>query len=95
VKRSGRDEPGWVVMYICMETTQGFSLYSHLYLRLAKMSCFSYYLLCLLFYKIGEQEDRTWKGESGGRRGGDGCAGEEVAQIIYTHVSKCKNDKIT
>jgi hypothetical protein len=31
-------------------------LYSHLYQKLAKLSCFSFYLLCFLFYKIGEQE---------------------------------------
>jgi hypothetical protein len=50
------------------------------------MICLSYYLLCFLFNKIGEQENRkgyAWKGE-----------GEEVAQKMYTHVSKCKNDKI-
>jgi hypothetical protein len=27
-----------------METTQGISLYTYLYLKLAKMPCFSYYL---------------------------------------------------
>jgi hypothetical protein len=27
------------------------------------------------------------------RKGGDGMSGE-VAQTMYTHVSKCKNDKI-
>jgi hypothetical protein len=42
-----------------METTQGDFLYSHLYLKLAKMPCFSFYLLCFFFYKIGEQESGT------------------------------------
>jgi hypothetical protein len=42
-----------------METTQGISLYSYLYLKLAKMTCFSYYRLCLFFNKIGEQEGIT------------------------------------
>jgi hypothetical protein len=37
VKRSGRDEPVWVVTHISMETTQEISLYSYLYLKLAKM----------------------------------------------------------
>jgi hypothetical protein len=37
VKRSGRDEPIWVVIHMCMETTQGISLYSHLYLKPAKI----------------------------------------------------------
>jgi hypothetical protein len=45
VKRSGRDKPIWVVIHICMETTQEISLYSYLYLKLAKTPCFSYYLL--------------------------------------------------
>jgi hypothetical protein len=35
VKRSGRDEPIWVVILIFMEATQGISLYSYLYLKLA------------------------------------------------------------
>jgi hypothetical protein len=59
VKRSGGHELIWVVIHICMETTQGFSMYSYLYLKLAKMPCFSFYLLCFSFYKIGEQEGRT------------------------------------
>jgi hypothetical protein len=40
-KRTGRDEPIWVVIHIYMETTQGISLYSYLYLKLAKALCFS------------------------------------------------------
>jgi hypothetical protein len=40
VKRSGRDEPVWVVIHICMETTQGIFLYSYLYLKLAKCHVF-------------------------------------------------------
>jgi hypothetical protein len=30
VKRSGRDEPVWVVIYMCMEAMLGISLYSYL-----------------------------------------------------------------
>jgi hypothetical protein len=84
VKRSG-NKPMWVVIHMCMEATQGISLYSYLYLKLAKMSCFSYYLLCFFFYKIREKEGRTSSAQRWGR-------GEEVAQILYTHVNKCKND---
>jgi hypothetical protein len=56
------------------------------------MSCFSYYLLCFFFYKTGEQEGRTgsaWRWGEGGieRRG-------KMAQIMYKHVSKCKNNEI-
>jgi hypothetical protein len=69
VKRSGRDEPMWVVIHKCMETTQRISLYSYLYLKLAKTPCFSYYHLCFFFNKIGEQEGRigsAWRWGEGG-----------------------------
>jgi hypothetical protein len=87
-KKSGRDEPFWVIIYKCMGATLGLSLYSYLYLKLAKMPCFSYYLLLFLL----QQNQRT--------RGQNrfcletGEVGGEMAQIMYTHVSKCKNDKI-
>jgi hypothetical protein len=63
VKRSGRDEPMWVVIHMCMEAMLGISLYSYFYLKIAKTLCFCYYLLCFLFNKIGK-EGRTgsfWK----------------------------------
>jgi hypothetical protein len=41
-----------------MEAMLGISLYSYTYLKLTKMLSLSYYCLCLLFNKIGE-EDRT------------------------------------
>jgi hypothetical protein len=51
----------------------------------------TYYLLCFLFNKIGEQgtTGSTWK--KGGWEVGRWL---EVVQTMYTHVSKCKNDKI-
>jgi hypothetical protein len=55
VKRTGGDEPTGIVMYRYRETTQGNSLSSYLYLKLAK-TCFSFYLLCFFFYKIKERE---------------------------------------
>jgi hypothetical protein len=64
VKRSGRDEPMWVAIRTYMEAMLRISLYSYFYLKLAKMLCLSYYVLCFLFNKIGEQEGRTgsaWK----------------------------------
>jgi hypothetical protein len=86
VKSSGTDEPICVVIHIFIDTTQGITLYSYFHLKLAETPCFSYYLLWFFFFKIGEQE------------GGTGSALEgvegEVTQIIYTHVSKCKNDEI-
>jgi hypothetical protein len=39
-----------------MEAMLGISLCSYLYLKLAKMLCFSYYVLCFLLNKIGEEE---------------------------------------
>jgi hypothetical protein len=56
MKRSGRDEPMWVVTHKCMEAMLGISLYSYLYLKLPKTPCLSYYLLYFLFKKIREQE---------------------------------------
>jgi hypothetical protein len=62
-------------------TAQGISLDSYLHLKL------SFHLICFLFNKIREQEART--GFAQKRVAGGG----EVAQIMYTHVSKCKSDK--
>jgi hypothetical protein len=75
VKRSGRDEPMRIAIHKCMEAMLRISLYSYLYLKLAKMLCLFYYLLSFLFNKIGEK------------------VGEKVARTMYTHVSKCKNNK--
>jgi hypothetical protein len=46
------------------------------------MICLSYYLLYFLFNKIRWNRFCLEAGRLG-----------EVAQTIYTHVSKCKNDK--
>jgi hypothetical protein len=87
VKRAGRDEPIWVVIHMCMEAMLGISLYSYLYLKLSKILCLSYYLLCFLFKKIGE-EGRTgsaWKRRGWGRRTEQGG---EMAQTMYAHMNK-------
>jgi hypothetical protein len=55
VKRSGGDEPIWIAIHKCMEATLGISLYSYLYLKVAKTLCLSYYILCFLFNKIREE----------------------------------------
>jgi hypothetical protein len=39
VKRSGRDEPMWVLIHMCMEAMLVISLYRYPYLKLAKMLC--------------------------------------------------------
>jgi hypothetical protein len=88
VKGSGRDEPMWVAIHMWMEAMIGISLYSYLYLKLAKMLFLSYYPLCFLLNKILEQEGRTsftqnWVGR--------GSWWEGMANNIYTcHVSTCK-----
>jgi hypothetical protein len=46
VKSTGIDEQIGIVIHICMKTSQGILLYSYLYLKLAKMPCFSYDLFC-------------------------------------------------
>jgi hypothetical protein len=87
VKRSGRDEPTCVVIHVYMESMLGISLYSYLYLTLGKTPYFPFYLVWFFFFKkIGEQEGGTGSAQ----RLGVG----EVAQIMYTHISKCKNNKI-
>jgi hypothetical protein len=43
LKRSGGDEPMWVVIHMCMEAMLGISLHSYLSLKLAKMPCLSNY----------------------------------------------------
>jgi hypothetical protein len=73
-----------------MEAVLGISLYSYLYLKLAKTICLSYYLLCFLFNKMREQGGGTgsaWKQSGMVVRG-------QVAQTMYIHVSKIKKDKI-
>jgi hypothetical protein len=92
VKRSGTDEPMWVAIHKCMEATLEISLYSYLYPKLAKMLCLTYYLLCFLFKRIGEEEGGT--GSAG--RWGVKVAGREEGEVAQksTHVNKCKNDKI-
>jgi hypothetical protein len=71
-----------------MEAMLGISLYSYLYLKLSKMHVFLIFFYVFCSTKITKQEGRTgsslrWSGGRGER---------EVAQIMYMHVSKCKND---
>jgi hypothetical protein len=57
MKRTGRVEPIGIVIYICIETTQGHSLCSYPFVKLANTPCFS--VLGFFFYKIEEQESRV------------------------------------
>jgi hypothetical protein len=82
VKRSGRDEPIGVAVHMCMEVTQGNSLCSYLYLKLAKTPCFSYSLF--MFFSSTKSENRVcvyvagwwgggvwhrWEGRGSGEKG--------------------------
>jgi hypothetical protein len=83
VKRSGRDEPMWVVIHMCMEAMLGISMYSYLYLKLAKMLCISYYHLCFLFNKIGE-DGRTSSAWKPGERVWE-AKGRDGPNNVYTY----------
>jgi hypothetical protein len=79
----------WVVIHKCVEAILGVSLYSYLYPKLAKTLWLSYYLLCLLFNKIGEEgrigsawKLRGWVQEGGGRGQG------ERDGPMYVHMNK-------
>jgi hypothetical protein len=68
MKRCDRDEPVCVAIHKCMEAMLGISLYSYLYLKLAKTLSIS---LSFMFFshKFGEQEGRTLEtGLVGGER---------------------------
>jgi hypothetical protein len=74
-----------------MEAMLGVSLYSYPYLNLQKMLCLSYYCLCLLFNKIGEEgrTGSTWKrAEREGMEEGAEGKGGEMAQTMYAHMNK-------
>jgi hypothetical protein len=79
VKRSDRDEPMWVGTHMYMEEMLRISLYSYLYLKLAKTLCLSYYLLC--FFSSTKWENKRAEQVLPGSR-----VGVVVAQTMYTHV---------
>jgi type IV secretory pathway VirB3-like protein len=54
VKRSGRDEPMWVVIHMCMDAMLGIFLYSYLYLKLEKNTMS--FLLYLMFSTKSENK---------------------------------------
>jgi hypothetical protein len=79
VKRYGRDEPIWVAIHKCMEATLGISLYSHLYLKLAKMLSF------LLSPMFSLQQNWRTRGQNRFCLEGGGQSGE-VTQTMYIHM---------
>jgi hypothetical protein len=69
-----------------MEAMLGISLYSYLYLKLARTLSFS------LSFMVSLQQNWRTRGQN---TGNGVVGGGEVAQTMYTYVSKCRNDKIT
>jgi hypothetical protein len=59
MKKIRGNKPIGVIIHIYKEIPQGNSLCNYLYLKQAKMSCFSFYLFSFFFYKTVEQEGLT------------------------------------
>jgi hypothetical protein len=57
VKRTRRDESIRFATCLCIETTEGNSLCGYLYLKLAKMPIFSFYLLCFFSTKLESRRE--------------------------------------
>jgi hypothetical protein len=87
VKRSGREEPIQVAIHMCMEAMLGISPYSYLYLKLAKMLCLSYHLLCFLFNKIGDEDKlgSAWKRRGLGEEKRGRSRGERWPNNVYIY----------
>jgi hypothetical protein len=89
VRRTGRGESFGAVIHICMGTSQGNSLCSYLYLKLAKhhVSCFIYYVFSSI-----KPENRRVKEVLPGEGVGGGKRGKRMTmvQTMYTQVCKCK-----
>jgi hypothetical protein len=79
-----------------MEMPQGNSLCSYVYLKQARISCFSFYFLSFFFYKIGQQESRTGPAQGVGLalvgRSREKDRRMNMVQKMCTHLCKCKND---
>jgi hypothetical protein len=58
VKSSGRDELMWVVIHMCIAIILEISLYSYLYLKLAKNAML--FILSLMFSLQQNQRTRGW-----------------------------------
>jgi hypothetical protein len=59
----------------------GISLYSYLYLKLAKTMSLSYYLSCFLFNKIGEEEGGTGTDSAQKLGGGEGMGHKQCIHV--------------
>jgi hypothetical protein len=87
VNRCGRDEPMWDAIHMCMVTMLGISLLLSLSQTCKNAMSF------LLSFMFSLQQNKRAEQVLLRNEEGEGGRGE-VSQIMYTHVSKCKNDKI-
>jgi hypothetical protein len=60
----------WIEIHMCTEATLGISLYSYLYLKLAKMLCLSYYFY--VFSSTKSENKRAAVQKQGGLVGAGG-----------------------
>jgi hypothetical protein len=92
MKKIREDKPIGVIIHTYMEISQGNSLCSYLYLKQAKISCLSFYLL--FFYKIREQEGRTSLAQGKGLAlvGVGRCWGKGLRRVnvVLKNVYACK-----
>jgi hypothetical protein len=91
VKKTRGDEPIGVVIHICMETTEGNSLCTYLYLKLAKTS---FFLFIFFLLQNLRRSDGSAEGGTCGSREVVGKIGRRIntVQKMCAHVCKCKND---
>jgi hypothetical protein len=80
-----------IAIYMCMEAALGISLCSCLYLKLAKCYIF---LITSYDFSSTKSENKRMEQVLPGSRGRWMAGVGDVAQTMYMHVSKCKNDKI-
>jgi hypothetical protein len=85
----------WVAIHKCMEARLGISMYSYLYHKVAKTICLSYYLLCFLFNKIGEEggTSSAWKQGIGGGRGVRGRWHKQCVHMLVNAKTIKQKDK--
>jgi hypothetical protein len=69
VKRSGREEPMWFVIHMCMEAMLRIFLYSYLFLKLIKILSFLLFIMFSLQQNSPEQVLHGSKRMRGRERG--------------------------
>jgi hypothetical protein len=89
MKRSGRDEPIWVVIHLCMEAMLGISLYSYLYLKLTSKNAMSFILYLMLPLQQNQRKGQNrfcLEGRKiGGRWRGQGDRGRYGPNNVCTY----------